>query len=80
MHYKRIKEQIKIINIQKIKQYGESLPDEENFSEGIFQQKQLLTQMNQHCLEYCKKEIHYYSNKGLSRHSKSPGVIQDSML
>lgn len=49
-----------------------SLPQESDFNERNIPTKTRLIQMNQQFLDYCKKEIKEYLNKGLIRPSKSP--------
>ncbi|KAL4370795.1 hypothetical protein AHAS_Ahas06G0101500 [Arachis hypogaea] len=49
-----------------------SLPYEDGFNEKIIPTKAKPIHMNKEYLEYCKKEIQEYLDKGLIRPSKSP--------
>jgi len=54
------------------KKYTVALPYIDNFNEKQIPTKARPIQMNQEYLEYCKKEIQEYLDKGLIRPSKSP--------
>ena len=54
------------------KQHSVSLPYIDNFDEKLIPTKARPIQMNQENLEYCKKEIQEYLEKGLISPSKSP--------
>ena len=54
------------------KQHEVKLLYEPGFSEKIFSTKARPIQMNKDLLSYCKKEIHDFFDKKLTRKSKSP--------